>query len=121
MRGSGRPWLRGIQGQRLTLRSAPLRLPREEEGRIVSGKRDHRSTAKFSNDETMNSEKTITTSTGIMAQFNNLKNLENQMLLPGIKVNTSPTNHHPLTQMQLMRWDGKLWQRFGNIISGSNI
>jgi branched-chain amino acid transport system substrate-binding protein len=61
------------------------------------------------------------TRANIMAQVNNLRNLENQMLLPGIKVNTSPTNHHPLTQMQLMRWDGKLWQRFGNIIAGSNI
>ena len=56
----------------------------------------------------------------IMTQVNNLKNLENPMLLPGIRVNTSATNHHPLTQMQLMRWDGKMWRRFGNIISGSS-
>ena len=56
----------------------------------------------------------------IMAQVNNLKNLENPMLLPGIRINTSPTNHHPLTQMQLMRWDGKMWRRFGDIISGTS-
>lgn len=57
----------------------------------------------------------------VMAQVNNLKNLENPILLPGIKVNTSPTNHHPLRQMQLQRWDGKVWQRFGEIIEGANI
>ncbi|MDO9284943.1 MAG: ABC transporter substrate-binding protein [Aquabacterium sp.] len=55
----------------------------------------------------------------IMAQVNNLKAMENPMLLPGIKVNTSPTNHHPLRQMQLQRWNGKQWERFGPIIEGA--
>lgn len=55
----------------------------------------------------------------IMAQVNNLKALENPMLLPGIKVNTSPSNHHPLRQMQLQRWNGKNWERFGPIIEGA--
>ena len=57
----------------------------------------------------------------IMAQANNLKDLENPMLLPGIKINTSPTDHRPLKQMQLQRWDGKRWARFGSIFEGSNI
>lgn len=57
----------------------------------------------------------------IMAQANNLKDLESPILLPGIKVNTSPTNHHPLRQMQLQRWNGKGWERFGSIISDSSI
>jgi branched-chain amino acid transport system substrate-binding protein len=35
----------------------------------------------------------------IMAQANNLRNLEVPTLLPGVRVNTSPTNHHPLRQM----------------------
>ncbi len=55
----------------------------------------------------------------IMAQANNLKNLENPILLPGITINTSPTDHRPLKQMQLQRWDGKKWARFGSIIEGS--
>ena len=55
----------------------------------------------------------------IMAQANNLKNSVNPMLLPGVVINTSPTDHRPLTQMQLQRWNGKHWERFGNII-GSN-
>ena len=57
----------------------------------------------------------------IMAQANNLKDLENPMLLPGIRINTSPTDHRPLKQMQLQRWDGKKWARFGPIFSGSNV
>jgi branched-chain amino acid transport system substrate-binding protein len=57
----------------------------------------------------------------VMAQVNNLKGLDNPMLLPGIKVNTSPSNHHPLNQMQLQRWNGKAWERFGNIIEGASL
>lgn len=55
----------------------------------------------------------------IMAQANNLKNVESPMLLPGIRVNTSPTNHFPLRQLQLQRWNGKAWERFGDIIEGN--
>lgn len=36
------------------------------------------------------------------------------MLLPGIKMNTSPQNHVPLRQLYLMRFDGKSWQTFGD-------
>jgi len=57
----------------------------------------------------------------IMAQANNLKELESPILLPGIRINTSPTNHHPLRQMQLQRWNGKGWERFGSIISDTSI
>lgn len=57
----------------------------------------------------------------IMAQANNLKDLENPILLPGIKINTSPTDHRPLEQMQLQRFDGKRWVRFGPIFEGSAV
>ena len=57
----------------------------------------------------------------IMAQANNLKNVEVPTLLPGVRVNTSPTNHHPLQQMQLQRWDGQGYVRFGNIIEGADL
>ena len=49
----------------------------------------------------------------IMKQAANIKNLEIPMLLPGIKINTGPTNFHRSRQMQLARWDGKTWERFG--------
>ena len=46
-------------------------------------------------------------------------NLELPTLLPGIKINTSPTNYRPMRALQLMRWDGKTWVRFGNVIEGA--
>jgi branched-chain amino acid transport system substrate-binding protein len=55
----------------------------------------------------------------IMKQAANLKNLEVPVLLPGIKVNTSPTNFHPIHQMQLQKWDGKSWKLFGSVLEGA--
>ncbi len=57
----------------------------------------------------------------IMKQATSLKDLENPVLLPGIKINTSPTNYHPIRQMQLIRWNGKIWERFGDIIEGASV
>jgi ABC-type branched-subunit amino acid transport system substrate-binding protein len=54
----------------------------------------------------------------VMRQATNLHNLEVPVLLPGILVNTSPTNYHPTKAMQLARWDGKTWKRFGEVIAG---
>lgn len=54
----------------------------------------------------------------IMKEAANLKNLELPMLLPGIRVNTSPTNFAPISQEQLIRFDGKEWIRFGEILGG---
>jgi branched-chain amino acid transport system substrate-binding protein len=55
----------------------------------------------------------------IMKQAANLHDLELPTLLPGIKVNTSPTNYHPLRQMQLAKFDGYTWVRFGDVIAGA--
>ena len=57
----------------------------------------------------------------VMREANNLRDVEVPTLLPGIYVNTSPTNHRPLQQMQLQRWDGNGWARFGKIIQGANL
>jgi branched-chain amino acid transport system substrate-binding protein len=54
----------------------------------------------------------------IMKQAANLKDFDDPVLLPGIKVNTSPTNFHPIKAMQLMKWDGKTWVPFGGVIEG---
>ena len=54
----------------------------------------------------------------VMRQAANLHDVEIPVLLPGIKVNTSPTNFHPIRQMQLARWTGKGWERFGEVIEG---
>ena len=55
----------------------------------------------------------------IMKQAENLHDPYDPILLPGIKVNTSPTNYHPIRAMQLQKWDGKTWVRFGDVIEGS--
>jgi hypothetical protein len=49
-----------------------------------------------------------------------LFHLANPVLLPGIKINTSPTNYHPIRQLQLMRWAGKTWELFGDVISDAS-
>jgi branched-chain amino acid transport system substrate-binding protein len=54
----------------------------------------------------------------IMRQAANLKDFDPAVMLPGIKINTSPTNFHPIKAMQLIRWDGKTWIPFGGIIEG---
>jgi branched-chain amino acid transport system substrate-binding protein len=55
----------------------------------------------------------------IRRQADSIKNLELPMLLPGIKVNTAPDDHMPVKQMQFMRFDGKQWQRFGDILAAN--
>jgi branched-chain amino acid transport system substrate-binding protein len=54
----------------------------------------------------------------IMKQALSLHGLELPTLLPDIKVNTSPTNRHPIRQMQLEKFDGATWVRFGDVITG---
>jgi branched-chain amino acid transport system substrate-binding protein len=54
----------------------------------------------------------------VMKQAADLRDLELAGLLPGIKVNTSATDFAPLSQLQLMRFKGETWDRFGEILSG---
>ena len=54
----------------------------------------------------------------VMKQAANLKDFELGALLPGIKINTGPTDYFPIEQMQMMRFDGKEWVPFGPVISG---
>jgi branched-chain amino acid transport system substrate-binding protein len=53
----------------------------------------------------------------IMKQAAAIKNLELPGLLPGIKVNTSATDFAPISSVQLMKFKGQTWDRFGEIIS----
>ena len=54
-----------------------------------------------------------------MKQAASIHDLKVPMLLPGITVSTSANDFAPLKQMQLMKFDGKTWQLFGEVISGS--
>ena len=55
----------------------------------------------------------------IMKQAANLHDVEIPVLLPGIKINTSPTNFHPIRQMQLTRWTGQHFELFGKVLEGA--
>jgi branched-chain amino acid transport system substrate-binding protein len=47
--------------------------------------------------------------------------MEVATLLPGVKVQSQPNNYSVIRQMQLQRWDGTTWVRFGNVIEGAAI
>ena len=53
----------------------------------------------------------------IMKQAASMRDFEPLGLLPGVKVNTSATDFAPLSQLQLMRFKGESWERFGDVIS----
>ena len=54
----------------------------------------------------------------IMKQAASMRDFEPLGLLPGVKVNTSPTDFAPLSQLQLMRFKGESWELFRDVISG---
>jgi branched-chain amino acid transport system substrate-binding protein len=54
----------------------------------------------------------------ILKQATNIDGLDLPMLLPGIKINTSPTNYSPIRRMQLQRFNGTSWELFGDILQG---
>ena len=51
----------------------------------------------------------------ILRQATNIQHLELPMLLPGVTINTSPTDYRPIKQMRLVRFDGKSWTLFGEL------
>jgi branched-chain amino acid transport system substrate-binding protein len=51
----------------------------------------------------------------VMKQAANLKDLELPMLLPGIKINTSPDNFSPIRQEALATFNGESWEQFGEL------
>jgi ABC-type branched-subunit amino acid transport system substrate-binding protein len=54
----------------------------------------------------------------IMKQAASLKDFRSEVLLPGIKISTSPASFAPISQLQLMQFKGERWILFGDIISG---
>src|SRR4029450_13437672 len=57
------------------------------------------------------------TRANVMKQAASIKDLELGGLLPGVKVNTSATDFAPISQLQLIRFKGDTWERFGEILS----
>jgi branched-chain amino acid transport system substrate-binding protein len=58
------------------------------------------------------------THANIMKQASSLKGLKLGLLLPGIEINTSATDHYPIEQMQMQQFDGERWKAIGDVMSG---
>jgi len=57
-------------------------------------------------------------SESIIRQAANLRDVESDLLLSGIKVNTSATDYYPLEQLQLVRFNGERYEILGPVIDG---
>ena len=52
----------------------------------------------------------------VLKQATNLKNVQLDLLLPGISVNTTPTDYRVNKQLQMMKFNGERWEMFGPIL-----
>jgi branched-chain amino acid transport system substrate-binding protein len=53
----------------------------------------------------------------VMKQAASLKDFRTEVLLPGIKINTGPTDFAPISSLQLMKFKGEKWDLFGDVIN----
>jgi len=53
----------------------------------------------------------------VMKQAASLKDFRTEVLLPGIKINTSPSDYAPISSLQLMKFKGEKWDLFGDVIN----
>ncbi len=56
------------------------------------------------------------TRANVMKQAASLKDVVGDLALPGMKINTSPTDYRVNKQLQMMRFDGERWELFGPIL-----
>jgi len=54
----------------------------------------------------------------VMKQAASLNDVALPMLIPGIRMKTSPTDFFPIEQMQMQRFNGRNWELFGPVIDG---
>ncbi|MBR1273255.1 ABC transporter substrate-binding protein [Bradyrhizobium sp. AUGA SZCCT0283] len=52
----------------------------------------------------------------VLKQATNLKNVQLDLLLPGISVSTTPTDYRVNKQLQMMKFNGERWEMFGPIL-----
>jgi branched-chain amino acid transport system substrate-binding protein len=60
------------------------------------------------------------TRANVMQQASNLKDFKPEMLLPGIVINTSPSDFAPMKGMRTVRLQGERWEAFGDVMSSSD-
>ncbi|WP_424630654.1 ABC transporter substrate-binding protein [Bradyrhizobium sp. SYSU BS000235] len=56
----------------------------------------------------------------VMQQASHFTNVDLDLLLPGISVNTTPTDYRVNKQFQMIRFDGERWLPFGSVITDGN-
>jgi branched-chain amino acid transport system substrate-binding protein len=54
----------------------------------------------------------------VLKQAASLKAFKPSLALPGIELNTTANDYRPFSQMQLAKFNGKSFERFGSVISG---
>jgi branched-chain amino acid transport system substrate-binding protein len=52
----------------------------------------------------------------VLKQAVSIKGLSLPLFIPGIKVETTPTDYHPIQQMMLVKFDGERWAPFGELV-----
>jgi len=55
----------------------------------------------------------------VMKQAANLKEVGQDLFLPGIKINTGPADFYPIKQNQMMKFNGERWEYFGPVMTGA--
>lgn len=53
----------------------------------------------------------------IMRQATSLTNVRLDLLLPGLSVNTSPTDYRVIKEFRMMRFNGERWEPFGSLVT----
>ena len=56
----------------------------------------------------------------VMKQAANYQKWKLPLALPGITINTSPTDYYPIQSVQLARFKGETWELFGNVMSSES-
>ncbi len=52
-----------------------------------------------------------------MRQAANFQKYKLPMAIPGITINTSPTDYYPIQSVKLAKFQGETWEPFGEIMS----
>jgi ABC-type branched-subunit amino acid transport system substrate-binding protein len=59
------------------------------------------------------------TRANVMKEAANLKDFALPMVLPGIKLNTTPKDFAPIKQVQMAKFSGERWELFGSLLNGA--
>jgi branched-chain amino acid transport system substrate-binding protein len=54
----------------------------------------------------------------VLKQATSINHLSQGLFLPGMTINTSPTDYFPIEQMQIIKFDGERWEPVGPVLNG---